>query len=63
MPKFDVQYIINEKGEKTAVVIPYKDWKKITSVLEYYNDICSYDKAKSKKSNSITIGEALDKLA
>jgi hypothetical protein len=29
-----VQYIYNEEGERENVIIPYREWEKIRSVLE-----------------------------
>ena len=28
-----MQYILNEKGQKTSVLVPYKDWEKLNSNL------------------------------
>jgi hypothetical protein len=47
------QYMVNEKGEKSAVVLPFAEWEKILHLLEEYDDICAYDKAKAQKSDPV----------
>ena len=49
------KYIIDEAGKKTAVVIPFKEWKKVREVLEEYDDIRAYDVAKKKPSEPISL--------
>ena len=44
------KFIVDEKGKKTAAVLPYAEWKKVAAILEEYEDICAYDKAKSRAS-------------
>ena len=33
-PSFDIQYLRDKNGNKTAVIIPIKDWIKFTEKLE-----------------------------
>jgi hypothetical protein len=40
------QYLQNDAGETTAVVIPIEDWKTIT---ETYNDLANWGKTTFKK--------------
>lgn len=54
------QYIVDEKGKKQAIVLPYQEWEKIIDILEEYEDICAYDKAKSKTSDAIPFKDALE---
>lgn len=56
------QYIVDEKGKKQAIVLPYQEWEKIIDILEEYEDIRAYDKAKSKTSNAIPFQDALKQL-
>ena len=53
------KFIIDEKGKKTATVLPYAEWKKVAAILEEYEDICAYDKAKSRTYNPISFKKAL----
>ncbi|HEX4045353.1 MAG TPA: hypothetical protein VHZ76_06795 [Gammaproteobacteria bacterium] len=56
------QYIVNEKGKKTAAILPYREWKKVVAILEEYEDIRAYDKVKSKPSNPVPFKKAVKKL-
>jgi uncharacterized coiled-coil DUF342 family protein len=29
-----MQYIINKKGQKTSVLVPYKDWERLNNVAK-----------------------------
>ena len=37
-PTVNEQYIVDEKGNPTAVILPIKDYKKILSILEEIED-------------------------
>jgi PHD/YefM family antitoxin component YafN of YafNO toxin-antitoxin module len=37
-PSFNEQYIVDEKGNPTAVILPIKEYKKMLSVLEEVED-------------------------
>jgi PHD/YefM family antitoxin component YafN of YafNO toxin-antitoxin module len=37
-PSGDEQYIVDEKGNPTAVILPIKDYKKMLSILEEVED-------------------------
>lgn len=56
------KYIVDENGKKSAIVLPYSEWKEILHLLEEYEDICAYDKAKTKPSDPVPLEEALKKL-
>lgn len=56
------QYITDEKGQKKAVVLPYHEWKKLQDILEEYEDIRAYDRAKKKKSDPISFEKIASKL-
>jgi PHD/YefM family antitoxin component YafN of YafNO toxin-antitoxin module len=55
------QFITDNKGKKTAVVLSLKDYKKIMDELEELEDIKIYDKAKEGKEKFIPIKEAFKK--
>ncbi len=56
------KYIIDEKGKKTATILPYAQWEKVLAILEEYEDIRAYDKVKSKPSHPVPFKEAIKKL-
>ena len=56
------KFIVDEKGKKTATVLPYAEWKKVASILEEYEDICAYDEAKSRPSHPVSFKKTLLKV-
>lgn len=63
MASMKTQFIINEKGVRTAVILPIKDYKKLLQVEEEYKDIQAFDKAirriKGGKEDMIPFGDVL----
>jgi hypothetical protein len=55
-------FIVDDKGKKISAVLPYAVWKKVSAILEEYDDICAYDKVKSRASNPVSFKEAVQKL-
>lgn len=39
------QYITNDKGKKTAVILPVRDYEHLLSIAEEYEDIKTFDNA------------------
>ena len=62
MLKVHKDYLIDEKGEKKAVVVPFSEWHKINEALEELDDIRVYDKAKSTPSDPLPFHEAIKKI-
>lgn len=56
------KYIVDENGKKSAIVLPYSEWEKILDILEEYEDIRAYDKAKAKTSDPISFDKAIKDL-
>lgn len=56
------KYIVNDKGIKTAAVLSYTEWKKVLHILEEYEDILAYDKAKSRPSHPLPFKKIIKKL-
>ena len=52
-----VQYIINDKGEKSAVVILMKTYLDMLEKLEELEDIKLYDEVKSRNEPSISLDD------
>ena len=57
MIQLNEQYIIDENGNKKAIVIPVSERNKIQEELEELEDIRAYDKAKIKPSNPMLFEE------
>ncbi len=56
------KYIVDATGKKTATILVYSEWLKILEMLEEYQDIKAYDKAKSMPSDPISFEEAVKQL-
>ncbi len=53
----DIQFIIDEKGEKSAAVVPIKIYLDLLEKLEEMEDIKLYDAVKSREEPSISLEE------
>ena len=62
MLKIHQDYLIDENGNKKAVVVPFSEWQKIKEALEELDDIRAYDQAKSKPSEPIPFDEAVQQI-
>lgn len=56
------KYVVNQKGQKKAVVLPYNEREKILEILEEYDDIRAYDQVKAEKSDPIPFKQVLKKI-
>lgn len=52
------QYIVDDKGERQAVVVPLAEWRQVLDALEELADIHAYDEAKRQASEPIPFEEA-----
>ncbi len=52
------QFIIDNDGKKTAVILPIKTYDKILDELEELEDIRLYDEAKKRKQEFVNADEA-----
>lgn len=57
MKELTIQYIIDDKGEKSAVVVPMKMYLDLIEKLEELEDIKLYDAVKSREESSISLEE------
>ncbi len=53
------QFVVNERGEKVAVMISIEEYEKILEELEYLEDIRAYDEAKASGETPIPLEQAL----
>lgn len=47
------EFVIDEKNEKTAVMLPFAEWQQIIEELEELEDIRSFDEAKAQPSDAV----------
>ncbi len=43
------QFLTNEKGERTAVVLPLNEYERLVAAAEELEDIALYDEAKARE--------------
>ena len=46
MIEVNEQYLVNSKGDKSAVIIPIEEYKKLMDIVEEYEDIKDFDERK-----------------
>ena len=59
MNKVHPEYIVDNKNNKRAVILPFDEWKAILEDLEELEDIRAYDTAKNTEQESIPFEEAV----
>ncbi len=62
MIKIHAEYIVDEKSQKKAVVIPINEWKKIMEEIEELEDIRDYDRAKRAEDEEISFDLAIKEI-
>lgn len=60
--KEPTQFLTNEKGEKTAVVISIEEYQKLLEELEELEDIRAYDEAKASGETPVPFDEAVARI-
>ncbi len=58
----ELQFVVNERGEKVAVVISIEEYEKILEELEDLEDIRAYDEAKASGETGIPLEQALAEI-
>jgi len=56
------EYLVDEAGNRKAVVLPFDTWQKIKEELEELDDIRAYDKAKANSSEPIPFEQAMREI-
>ena len=51
----NIQFIIDEKGEKSSVIIPLKIYLEMLELIEELEYIRLYDEAKSREESSVSL--------
>jgi hypothetical protein len=62
MIQFDEQYLVDEQGNRKAVVVPISSWQQILEALDELDDIRAYDEAKREHSDPIPFGQAISEI-
>ncbi|MEO5648481.1 MAG: hypothetical protein ABIR03_01005 [Ginsengibacter sp.] len=53
------QFLTDNKGKKTSVLLSMKDYEKIMEELEELGDIKAYDKAKKRNEKTVPLRDAI----
>jgi len=56
------EYLMDEKGNKRAIVVPISEWHRILEALEELDDIKTYDEAKSQPSEPVPFEQAVEEI-
>jgi hypothetical protein len=56
------EYLVDEAGNRTAVVLPLAAWQQIKEELEELDDIRAYDEAKAQPSEPVLFEEAMREI-
>ena len=56
------EYLVDEKGNRKAVLIPILEWKEVVEMLEELDDIRAYDEAKSRPSEPVSFEQAVSEI-
>ena len=63
MIELQEQYIVDDEGQRQAVVLPIGQWKSVLEALEDLEDIRAYDRAKQETSDPIPFEDVMRDLA
>lgn len=55
---FHEQYIVDDHGQPTAVVLPIAEWHQVLERLEDLEDVRAYDAAKREPGDPISFAQA-----
>ncbi|CAI9430366.1 Uncharacterised protein [Candidatus Ornithobacterium hominis] len=56
------KYITNEKGDKISAILPMKDYKKMISIIEEFEDIKLFDESMSDKTKAVPMDKAFAQI-
>ncbi len=56
------EYLVDEAGNRKAVVLPLAAWQQIKEELEELDDIRAYDEAKAQPSEPVPLEEAMREI-
>ena len=62
MIRFHGHYLVDEEGNRKAVVVPISDWEQIVDALEELDDIRAYDDAKGDPTEAIPFEQAISEI-
>ena len=62
MIQFNEEYLVDEQGNRKAVVLSMSEWEQILNSLEELDDIRAYDEAKGHPSEPVPFEQAVSEI-
>ncbi|MGD9506478.1 MAG: hypothetical protein AB7W37_16340 [Syntrophobacteraceae bacterium] len=62
MIECEEQYLVDESGNRKAVLVSISQWMRIIEDLEELDDIRAYDRAKAEPSETIPFEQAVSEI-
>jgi len=62
MIQFNEEYLVDEQGNRKAVVLSISEWEQILDALEELDDIRAYDEAKEHPSEPVPFEQAISEI-
>ena len=56
------RYVIDEKGNRSAILLDLRDYRKLIEAVEELESIRAYDSAKTSKDNAIPFEKAVREI-
>jgi PHD/YefM family antitoxin component YafN of YafNO toxin-antitoxin module len=56
------RYVVDEAGNRVAVLIDIEEYQKILEALEELESINAYDEAKASSDETISFGQAIEEI-
>ena len=56
------EYVLDEKDNRKAVMLPMSEWEQVVSELEEQDDIRAYDLAKEQGSEALPLEQAVHEI-
>ena len=56
------EFVVDEKAEKKAVLVPFAEWQRLMEEMEELEDIRAYDKAKAERDDPVPFEEAVRRI-
>ena len=60
--RFDLKYVVDEKGRQVGVMLNMKEYKKMLEELEELESIRAYDMAKASGDKKIPFSQAVNEI-
>jgi hypothetical protein len=56
------EYLVDEHGNRKAVVLPIAEWQQVLAALDELDDVQAYDQAKARPSEPVPFEQAVREI-